>query len=121
PPTDTGSAGATGAIASTGFAAAPGLLHQPRPPAQPPSPAAPEHRRRELKLGRGGTAALAVAQGVEADLGLMDEGKGSREAQSRVLRVADTINIYILVDFHYFVHTSDRRSDSTTEIGSLAY
>ena len=46
-----------------------------------------------LKLGSGETAAIALAEELKADWVLMDERKGSREAQSRGLRVAGTLTI----------------------------
>lgn len=46
-----------------------------------------------LKLGSGETAAITLAQELEADWVLMDERKGSREAENRRLRVAGTLTI----------------------------
>jgi predicted nucleic acid-binding protein len=46
-----------------------------------------------LKLGGGETAAIALAEELEADWVLMDERKGSRVAQGRGLRVAGTLTI----------------------------
>jgi predicted nucleic acid-binding protein len=46
-----------------------------------------------LKLGSGETAAIALAEELKADWVLMDERKGSREAQSRGLRVVGTLTI----------------------------
>jgi len=46
-----------------------------------------------LKLGDGETAAIALAEELRADWVLMDERKGTREAQSRGLHVAGTLTI----------------------------
>jgi predicted nucleic acid-binding protein len=54
-------------------------------PTQPADPA--------LKLGSGESAAIALAEELKADWVLMDERKGSREAQRRGLRVAGTLTI----------------------------
>ena len=46
-----------------------------------------------LRLGRGETAAIALAEELQADWFLLDERKGSREAESRGYRVAGTLGI----------------------------
>ncbi len=46
-----------------------------------------------LKLGSGETAAIALGQELKADWILIDERKGTREAQGRGLRVAGTLTI----------------------------
>jgi predicted nucleic acid-binding protein len=46
-----------------------------------------------LKLGPGEAAAIALAEELKADWILLDERKGSREAESRGLRVAGTLGI----------------------------
>jgi predicted nucleic acid-binding protein len=46
-----------------------------------------------LKLGAGEAAAITLAEELKADWVLLDERKGSREAESRGLRVAGTLGI----------------------------
>lgn len=46
-----------------------------------------------LKLGSGETAAIALALELDADWVLMDERKGTREAQSRGLRIVGTLTM----------------------------
>jgi predicted nucleic acid-binding protein len=69
------------------------------------------------RLGRGEAAAIALAEELKADWVLMDERRGSREAQSRGLRVAGTLGILEeagakgLLDYE---QTRDRLVDGTT-------
>ena len=46
-----------------------------------------------LKLGSGETAAITLAQELKAHWVLIDERKGTREAQARGLRVAGTLTV----------------------------
>lgn len=69
------------------------------------------------KLGSGETAAIALAEEMKADWVLMDERRGSREAQSRGLRVVGTLTILEeagakgLLDYE---QTRDRLVNGTT-------
>ncbi len=54
---------------------------------------APTHIDPLLKLGPGETEAIALAQELKAAWVLLDERKGSREAEGRGLRVAGTLGI----------------------------
>lgn len=69
------------------------------------------------RLGAGETAAIALAEELKADWVLMDERKGSREAQGRGLRVAGTLTILEeagakgLLDYE---ETRDRLVNGTT-------
>ncbi len=53
----------------------------------------PTHTDPSLKLGPGETEAIALAQELKADWVLLDERKGSREAEGRGLRVAGTLGV----------------------------
>jgi predicted nucleic acid-binding protein len=53
----------------------------------------PTYRDPTLKLGPGETAAIFLAQELKADWVLLDERKGSREAEIRGLRVASTLGV----------------------------
>lgn len=53
----------------------------------------PTHPEPALRFGPGETAAIALAEELNADFILMDERKGSREALGRGLRVAGTLVI----------------------------
>ena len=70
-----------------------------------------------LKLGSGETAAIALAQELKAHWVLIDERKGTREAQARGLRVAGTLTVLEeagakgLVDYK---QTIDRLVNRTT-------
>lgn len=69
------------------------------------------------KLGCGESAAIALAEELNADWVLMDERKGSREAQNRGLRVVGTLTILEeagatrLLDYE---RTRDRLVNGTT-------
>lgn len=53
----------------------------------------PTHIDPSLNLGPGETEAIALAQELKADWVLLDERKGSREAEGRGLRVAGTLGV----------------------------
>ncbi len=53
----------------------------------------PAHADPTLKLGPGEAAAIALAEELKADWVLMDERKGSREAEGRGFRVAGTLGV----------------------------
>jgi predicted nucleic acid-binding protein len=54
---------------------------------------APSHAERQIRLGPGEADAISLAVELHADLLLMDDRRGRREAEARGLSVAGTLNV----------------------------